>query len=160
MRKKEEIPVLVAEIKNELQKLEILTEKISSQVSRINDQEIAESAALRLHNFYSGCERIFRLIASEVNGGVPQDLDWHKRLLTQVGLEIEMIRPPVISPQTRKDLEELLKFRHIVRNLYGFELEPKRIKPLISLTTSLYPRLADEIEKFIAFLMGVYNATS
>lgn len=157
MRKKEEIPVLVAEIKDELAKLEILVNKLSAQMSRLTNEEMAESAALRLHNFYTGCERIFRLIASEVNGGVPQDLDWHKRLLTQAGLEIEIIRPAVISPQTRKDLEELLKFRHIVRNLYGFELEPKRIKPLIVLTTSLYPRLAAEIEKFIAFLMGVYN---
>ena len=157
MQKKEEIPVLVAEIKDELAKLNMLAGKLSSQMSRLTNEEIAESAALRLHNFYTGCERIFRLIASEVNGGVPQDLDWHKRLLTRVGLEIENIRPAVISSQTRKDLEELLKFRHIVRNLYGFELEPKRIKPLIVLTTSLYPHLADEIEKFAAFLMEVYN---
>jgi hypothetical protein len=60
-------------------------------MTRLADEEIAESAALRLHNFYTGCERIFRLIAAEVNGGVPKDLDWHKRLLTQVGLEIEII---------------------------------------------------------------------
>ena len=74
MRHKEEIPVLVAEIKDELSKLEILLQKLSSQKNTTEEEEIAESAALRLHNFYTGCERIFKLIASEVNGGVPQCL--------------------------------------------------------------------------------------
>ena len=91
MRNKEEIPVLVAEIKDELSKLDILSQKLSSQVNRTNKEEIAESAALRLHNFYTGCERIFKLIVSEVNGGVPHELDWHNRMLTQVSLEIAAV---------------------------------------------------------------------
>ncbi len=157
MRNKEEIPVLVAEIKDELSKLDILSQKLSSQVNRTNKEEIAESAALRLHNFYTGCERIFKLIVSEVNGGVPHELDWHKRMLTQVSLEIEDIRPAVISLKTSKDLEELLRFRHVVRNIYGFELEPERIEALIALTISLSPRFTKEIENFMAFLIGIYN---
>ena len=157
MRNKEEIPVLVAEIKDELSKLDILSQKLSSQVNRTNKEEIAESAALRLHNFYTGCERIFKLIVSEVNGGVPHELDWHKRMLTQVSLEIEDIRPAVISLKTRKDLEELLRFRHIVRNIYGFELKPERIETLIALTISLFPGFTKEIENFMAFLIGIYN---
>ncbi len=157
MQNKEEIPVLVAEIKDELSKLDMLSQKLSSQVNRTNKEEIAESAALRLHNFYTGCERIFKLIVSEVNGGVPHELDWHKRMLTQVSLEIEDIRPAVISLKTRKDLEELLRFRHIVRNIYGFELKPERIETLISLATSLFPRFTKEIENFMTFLIGIYN---
>ena len=159
MRNKEEIPVLVAEIKNELSKLEILSQKLASQVNRTNKEEIAESAALRLHNFYTGCERIFKLIISEINGGIPHELDWHKRMLTQVSLEIEDIRPAIISPQTRKDLEELLRFRHVVRNIYGFELKPERIETLITLTTSLFPNFTKEIEDFMAFLIGIYKGT-
>lgn len=157
MRNKEEIPVLVAEIKDELSKLAILSRKLSSQVNRTNKEEIAESAALRLHNFYTGCERIFKLIISEVNGGVPHELDWHKRILTQVSLEIKDIRPAVISLKTRKDLEELLRFRHIVRNIYGFELKSERIEALIALTISLSPRFTKEIENFMTFLIGIYN---
>jgi hypothetical protein len=157
MQNKEEIPVLVAEIKDELSKLDTLSQKLSSQVNRTNKEEIAESAALRLHNFYTGCERIFKLIVSEVNGGVPHELDWHKRMLTQVSLEIEDIRPAVISLKTKNDLEELLRFRHIVRNIYGFELKPERIQTLITLTLSLFPRFTKEIENFMAFLVGIYN---
>jgi hypothetical protein len=155
MQHKNEIPVLVAEIKYELAKIGILTQKLSSQKNRTNEEEILESAALRLHNFYTGCERIFKLIASEVNGSVSHELDWHKRLLTQVALEIEGIRPAVISPQTRKVLEELLRFRHVVRNIYGFELDADRIEDLINLATSIFPRFQKEVEKFIAYLMTI-----
>lgn len=41
----------------------------------------AESLALKLHNFYTGCERIFQIIASELNGGLPSSYDWQRRLL-------------------------------------------------------------------------------
>ena len=53
MRHKNEIPVLVAEIKDELSKLEILTRKLTSQKNRTDEEEVMESAALRLHNFYT-----------------------------------------------------------------------------------------------------------
>lgn len=159
MRHKNEIPVLVAEIKDELAKLGIVVQKLSSQKNRTDEEEVIESAALRLHNFYTGCERIFKLIASEVNGSVSHELDWHKRLLTQVALDIEGIRPAVISLQTRKDLEELLRFRHVVRNIYGFELDTDRIEDLINLATSIFPRLQKEVEKFIAFLMTIFTGS-
>ena len=64
MQHKQEIPILIAEIKDELSELDMLVDKISSQKGRTDNVEVVESAALRLHNFYTGCERIFSLIAS------------------------------------------------------------------------------------------------
>ncbi len=157
MRSKEDIPVLIAEIKDELSKLETLVNKLSGQKGRTDDDEVIESAALRIHNFYTGCERIFKLIASEVNGGPPHEADWHKRLLNQVALDVDTIRPAVISRQTKTGLEELLRFRHIVRNIYGFELAPDRIAHLIDLTLRLYPRFAQELDTFFEFLTKVYE---
>lgn len=159
MRNKKGLPVLVAEIKDELAKLEKFIHKLSGQKNRLEDEEIAESAALRLHNFYTGCERLFQLIAAEVNGFTPQTVDWHKRLLAQVALDIEGVRPAVISPATRQDLEELLKFRHIVRNTYGFELETERLENLVNLTLKMFPRFEDEINAFKTFLMDLYKNT-
>jgi hypothetical protein len=157
MVNKEKFPLLVAEIKNELAKLEKLVQRLATQQGRVDDEEISESAALRLHNFYTGCERIFKLIASEVNGVLSQDLDWHKRLLNQVALEVPNIRPAVISPETRKDLEELLNFRHVIRNIYGFELKPERVEELVRSAIALFPRFAREIEAFNGFLSDIFN---
>ena len=155
MLNKEKIPLLVAEIKNELAKLEKLVQRLATQAGRVDDEEISESAALRLHNFYTGCERIFKLIASEVNGVLSHNLDWHKRLLNQVALDVPNIRPAVISPATQTVLEELLNFRHVIRNIYGFELKPERIEELVAITIDLFPRFTSEIETFNTFLLDL-----
>lgn len=73
MQNKEKIPLIVAEIKNELAKLEKLVQRLATQAGRVDDEEISESAALRLHNFYTGCERIFKIIAVELNGVLSQN---------------------------------------------------------------------------------------
>ena len=158
MRKREEIPVLVAEIKQELGKLTRLAEKLSGQAGNLENEERIDSAALRLDNFYTGCERIFRLIATEVNGALPETTDWHKRLLTQMSLEVAESRPAVISAETLKDLEELLGFRHVVRNGYGYELERERIEKLIESTLNLFPRLREGIRNFTGFLTELFEA--
>jgi hypothetical protein len=157
MLNKKEIPVLIAEIKDELEKLEKLVERLAKKQARADDEEFSDSAALRLHNFYTACEKIFKLIAKEVNGILPQSLDWHKRLLNQVALEVPNIRPAIISAETHTELEELLNFRHVVRNLYVYELKPERIEELVGLTLKLHPRFKQEIKTFITFLDTVYN---
>lgn len=90
-----------------------------------------ENLALKLHNFYTGCERIFRLIASELNGALPSGHDWHKRLLDRMRSEREG-RPAVLASETAQLLEKYLAFRHIVRNIYGFELDPQEVLVLES----------------------------
>ncbi len=158
MKNESEIPVLVAEIKDELARLEAVVESLLKRKGPLANEEITESAALRLHNFYTGCERIFKRIVAEVNGIALQDSDWHKRLLNQMTLEIKEIRPAVITPETRRDLEELLKFRHIVRNVYGYELQPERVEKLVGLCVTVFPRFVNEIENFVAFLLGIYHS--
>ena len=147
-----DVAVLVAEIRDEIGRLQALAGKLADQRPRLGHEEVNESAALRLHNFYTGCERVFRLIARDVNGGVPESPDWHRRLLAQMSLEIPDLRPAVVSGDTRRQLEELLAFRHVVRNLYGFELQPQRIASLVDLALALLPVFAEEVEQFCSFL--------
>ncbi len=115
---------------------------------------------MRLHNFYTACERIFKLVAKEVNGGVPATEDWHKRLLQQMALDVNNLRPAVISRETLKALDEMLGFRHVVRNLYGFELEPERIDKLIRLALDVLPRFRKEIDDFTRFLVSLSSGPS
>ncbi len=72
-----------------------------------------ENFALKLHNFYTGCERIFQLVATELNGGLPTGSDWHRRLLDRMNAEREG-RPAVISASMTVKLQEYLGFRHVV----------------------------------------------
>ena len=155
--KRNPIPDLISEIRDELTLLETLVSDInetskeipkSSKKKRIYE----ESLALKLHNFYTGCERIFQKIADDINGGVPVSMDWHKRLLKSMSLEIDKIRPPVVSKDTAKALEEYLAFRHVVRNIYGFEIDSERLKRLMEKLPDAYKKFKKEVENFIAFL--------
>lgn len=83
-----------------------------------------------LHDFYNACERIFEIIAREVNGGISSSEQWHKKLLHQMTLSIEGVRPAVITPGLAAELDEYLAFRHVFRNIYGFELEGDRLERL------------------------------
>ena len=155
--KKERIPDLVSEIKDELSLIDTLVTDIIETADRIPKSRpekriYEESLALKLHNFYTGYERIFQRIADDINGGVPRSLDWHKRLLKSMSLEIEDIRPSLISKDTAKLLEEYLAFRHVIRNIYGFEIDSERLKRLIEKIYGTHQRLTKEINSFIRFL--------
>ncbi len=52
----------------------------------------------------------------------------------------------------RKLLEEYLAFRHVIRNIYGFEIDSERLKRLIEKIPGTHQRLKKEINSFIRFL--------
>jgi len=106
MRDRDQLPVLAAEIQAELAQLEKLVQKMSARAGKLEGEEAIESTALRLHNLYTGLERIFKLVAAEINGGATESVDWHKRLLAQMSPEVADSRPALISEVTRKALEE------------------------------------------------------
>lgn len=152
--KKEEIKIVISEIKGELDNLKKLYKKIMEKdlESILIKEEVKESIALKVHNFYTGCENIFKLIAKEVNKFISEDWDWHRRLLKQMTVEIKGVRPKVIHEDVYKGLLELLAFRHVVRNIYGYELNAKRVKEIAELTIKIFPRFYSEIEEFCHFL--------
>jgi hypothetical protein len=45
-------------------------------------------------------------------------------------LDIPGVRPPLLRRETAHVLDEFLRFRHLFRNLYGFELEWSRVQSL------------------------------
>ncbi len=155
--KRQRISDLISEIKDELSNIMILVSDIKETYKELPKSQkkkriYEESLALKLHNFYTGCERIFNKIADDINGGVPHSLDRHKRLLKSMSLEIEKIRPAVISKDTARALEEYLAFRHVVRNIYGFEIDSERLHRLIEKLENVYKRFKKEIDDFLGFL--------
>ncbi len=57
--------------------------------------------------------------------------DWHKRLLDRMSDE-RRGRPAELSALTASALQEFLGLRHVVRSVYGYELDPERIAQLLS----------------------------
>ncbi len=91
---------------------------------------VVDSAALNLHGFYSGLERVFETLALQMDGTLPKGDTWHRDLLEQMTLDVPGIRPPVMSESKVQALDEYRRFRHVVRNVYAEHLDPQRIGDL------------------------------
>ena len=160
---KEQLLTLIAEIDDELTNLSILGEaiiEITAELEKSGGKEkgyLVESAALKLHNLYSLFERIFEKFASEINGGSPTSPDWHMRLLRSMSLEVEGVRPLVIDEKTYQTLLIYLKFRHVVRSNYGFEIDLDRLMPLLKESPYAISIFTRDIRNFIKFLKAMAN---
>ena len=78
-----------------------------------------------LHNFYNGCENIFRRIAAFFENDIGTG-SWHADLLRRMRLQIDGYRPAVIDEELYRLLQDFRGFRHVFRNPYSFELDWER----------------------------------
>ena len=123
---------LAADIGAELGHLQRLAGDVASIQSEITQDPaharlFYENLALKLHNFYTGCERIFQTVVSELNGAPPSGFDWHRRLLERMGATWGG-RPAVLSAVSVEGLREYLAFRHVVRNIYPTRLDEAKVR--------------------------------
>ena len=125
---------------------------IAAQSDVENQDLFLDSAALNLHDFYTGLERIFSQIAKVVDNSMPSSRDWHRHLLNQMGIALSQLRPRVLSAATIQALDEYRRFRHVVRNVYAFEFDVTRIEPLIESLRSSFTEVQSELLAFAEFL--------
>jgi hypothetical protein len=69
-----------------------------------------------------------------------------------VNLDLPSLRPPVLTGNGVRALEEFLRFRHLFRNVYGFELEWDRLKPLLCRMPATWSVVRADLNAFLAFL--------
>ncbi len=140
----------------QMKRLEQDIQAVQQEIQRDPDRAklFYELQALKLHNFYTGCERIFSLIVSEFNGGKPSGFDWHKRLLQRMTIA-QPEYPSVISMQTAQRLDEYLGFRHVVRNVYAFDLDTERIARLVQNYPQTWHQFEQEIQIFVNWLREI-----
>lgn len=142
------IRISLEDVRMTIQRAVLLAEK----GHRSGDDDYWDGVALNLHGFYTGVEQIFEDIARTVDGGLPSGGEWHTGLLRQMTVEIEGLRPAVIKARTRKSLDEYRGFRHIVRNVYAFNLRPARLDELVTDAPGCLADLTTDLLAFADFL--------
>lgn len=115
-------------------------------------------AAVALHHAYGAVESAFSRIARSVDDGLPEGPDWHQALLNVMALEIEQVRPAVISTESRDLLQRLLGFRHFFRHAYAVDLDGDRLEHLRQDAMALLPLLESDLAQFDHFLDRVGKA--
>ena len=108
--------------------------------------------ALLIHDFYTGLESIFERIAAEINSGYPRGPSSPPRLLRSMAMDVERVRPAVISRELFEELDELRKFRHFVRHAYGVPLRWERVREHLERIVRIYPELKKRLNDFLGFL--------
>ena len=157
-----EIREIIGDINNEIARLEKLERDIKKlQLQILDYRELEkvfyESLALKLHNFYTGCERIFQIVGSELNGGLPSSYDWHRRLLERMTTS-QIGRPALLRETTAKSLQEYLGFRHVVRNVYGFELDIDKLAKLIEGYEQVWHDFQTDVNQFLDWLQKLQDS--
>lgn len=105
-----------------------------------------------LHDFYCGVERIFRYIATRIDEDLPATADWHVQLLQRMATNIETVRPAVLDDDTARQLDEYMRFRHLFRNIYGFDLDWERCQELLVNLPAMLEKLEQRLGVFDEFL--------
>jgi hypothetical protein len=153
----ERYAVVAGRIRQELADLERVVARAERAVAmarqRSEDQDLyLDSAALNLHDFYAGLERVFHHIAATVDRSVPSGHEWHRELLRQMNVSLPQIRPQVLSTETLKTIDEYLRFRHVVRNIYTFEFDSDQIEHLVQRLRPSFEQVQGELLAFADFL--------
>jgi len=69
-----------------------------------------------------------------------------------MALDIAGLRPAVLSQDTVDLLDEFMRFRHRIRNIYSFNLIPDRVKNLIEKLPTVLEKAKGDLSAFVQFL--------
>lgn len=151
------LELLKADIEDELRKIERLEAAFAPAQAKLDlpeDQvDLYDRAAIGylLHNFYTGCEAIFRAIARFFENDLgPQT--WHSDLLKRTKLSVGHYRPAVIDEELYRLLEDLRGFRHVFRHSYSFELDWERERLVARKLAPAATLLRQQVRDFLSAL--------
>ncbi len=113
------------------------------------------AAAFEMHSFYTGVEKIFEAIVKRVDQQPPRGSQWHSLLLNQMSQPIPDVRPAVIAEQTLNNLREFLAFRHVIRNIYVFNLRHDDVVQLAQKLPPTFTLLRHDLSQFVDFLENI-----
>lgn len=144
---------LKEDIQGELVSLTRIAEEAKQLLHRLPGEptfvEIRAAGSI-VHDFYSGVERIFERIAVTLGHGLPvAGPGWHTVLLQSMETPAQGIRPAVIDRNLALRLVDLLRFRHLFRHSYGYELQWEKLQPLIEGLEETHQQLRGQIERFV-----------
>ncbi|KEF41207.1 MAG: hypothetical protein ER33_12640 [Cyanobium sp. CACIAM 14] len=157
---RQQLDDLLEDLSVERGKLQALVESLR-EIAPTGDRQAADwqtvhplwvdAAALRLQRLSTGIERCCVLIVRVFNGATPEGGDWHRRLLERMGFATA-VRPAVLSDATVRGLGEQLRFRHVVRHLYAYELDAEQVRRLLDRAPILWSEVSADLERFTSWL--------
>lgn len=149
---REKLATLKAEIRADLQTIQRIYDDLARQGDIITSQVQAIVVGYHLHNLYSAFEDIFERITETFENGISDAAHWQVQLLKRMALDIEGIRPRVLSAEAYACLDELRRFRHVFRSMYAASLDAGRLALVVQRAKHLRTVYQADLDRAIAYL--------
>jgi len=147
-----QIKILKADIGADLAAIAEIYTALDRHAAHLQDEAQRIAAAYYLHNLYCAFESIFQRIAAVFGNHLEDRAGWHAELLHRMTLDIEGIRPRVLSASAYDSLDELRRFRHVFRSAYRLQLDVDRLALVVRKARALQTVYEADLHPFIAFL--------
>ena len=105
-------------------------------------------AAMILHSFYNGIENIILLITLNKDPAGSSGEIWYRELLDAAFVKTEN-RAAIFRQELKEPLNILLKFRHVVRHSYGFQLRWEDMKEMVFCMVAVWENVKEDVNAFI-----------
>lgn len=117
---------LAAELAGERATLRRLATSIAELAATTEGTDVMRTLALafQLERFYTAVESTLSRILRTIDGDVPAGANSHTDILRAASVEVEGLRPAVLTEEATTLLRELLGFRHYAR--HGYDVAPQR----------------------------------
>jgi len=160
MRNKTQILALIAELEDDFNIIQEWIEKnrlVNKKISSIIPDEFDwASLGYTLHNLYNAFENYFLRIAKFFENSLDTER-WHKELLRRMSIQIDAIRPAVISKTLFFLLDELRGFRHVFRYIYQNHLDIEKMQLVNKKVPEIEQLFQKEHIDFINYLSDLVN---
>jgi hypothetical protein len=136
---------LRAELELDIERLTALKEKNQRAAERatVGDADELDYAALgyTIHNVFNLIENYATRIAKTFENQI-DPVSWHRDLVERMQIEIDGVRPALWERDLAARVDELRRFRHVFRNMYANDLDPRRV-------AAVQERLPETISRFL-----------
>jgi hypothetical protein len=145
-----------AEIASDLSAYATLVDELASLPSlAAAARPTLAQAAVALHHAYGAVESALTRIARLLDDAPPDGPDWHQTLLTSMALDIEGVRPAVLSEPALAAFRRLLGFRHFFRHAYAIDLDGTRLEELRAVAVASRVTVLLDLKAFDATLAAL-----
>lgn len=157
MRDKKSVQLLIQELQNDLTYIQENHDLLERAKLRLDSGGWSDELDLMvmgaaLHGIYNSYEAYFLRIAKYFENSIDQQA-WHRDLLDRMSFDIPDVRPALLTdPEIVERLDELMRFRHLFRNLYKTRLKGKKLQIVFESAEGLDKIFIPMHEDFISWL--------
>lgn len=109
-----------------------------------------------LENYYTAAETVMFRIAQAFGNSIDGEC-WRSDLLHRLNIEVDGIRPRLLTDDSHSDLDELRRFRHFKGYYYRIEYDWDKLDFLIRKLERLHSRFVHELNAFREFTLEIEN---